>query len=296
MGVSTSNWNGRSKRASEKEKDRIRGYSKCKKIKYNSQVSNNFAFVFLYIAVNLLAVMEDICDKLKILNYETRFCTKKACLFVCIFTLFIPWLWVDVFALQICIDLTNCDQKLPVLTRTFFAIAGKPSEQFLYFSSLIAWYHLMFIFHLIDVWIYLTFSLSITCQGYYKKWISNLLNGTSLRFYFSFYKLSQNTKKILNAFLEYLGLYYHLEQHCYWAEKTWIFCGMFLYICWFFIWSCYIFFIFFVHVIGFSCRQVQAWKRWCCLVDLFLSFFCLFVCLFVRICFNWWISSCGEEK
>jgi len=56
--------------------------------------------------VNILTVMEDISDKLKILNYETEFCKQKS---------------------------------LKPLSRQYFAIPGKASEQFPYFSALGAW-------------------------------------------------------------------------------------------------------------------------------------------------------------
>lgn len=57
-------------------------------------------------AVNVFSLMEDINDKLKILNYETEFCKGR---------------------------------EFKPLTRTYFALAGKASEQFPYFSSLTAW-------------------------------------------------------------------------------------------------------------------------------------------------------------
>jgi len=56
--------------------------------------------------INVFAAMEDLCDKLKILNYEQDFCRTK-------------------------------DMK--PLTRTYFALPGKTSEQFPYFSALTSW-------------------------------------------------------------------------------------------------------------------------------------------------------------
>lgn len=56
---------------------------------------------------NVFGVMEDIADKLKILDYETLFCRARR------------------------------DQK--PLSRTYFALPGKASDQFPYFSNLTAW-------------------------------------------------------------------------------------------------------------------------------------------------------------
>lgn len=57
-------------------------------------------------SVNVFSIMEDINDKLKILNYELKFCKGR---------------------------------EFKPLTRTYFAMPGKASDQFPYFSSLTAW-------------------------------------------------------------------------------------------------------------------------------------------------------------
>lgn len=64
--------------------------------------------------VNVIALMEDINEKLKLLNYENDFLKKRT--------------------------------DLRPVTRTFFAISSKASEQFPYFSQLVAW-----LLHLIGV-------------------------------------------------------------------------------------------------------------------------------------------------
>jgi len=56
--------------------------------------------------VNVFSMMEDINDKLKILHYETKFCKGR---------------------------------EFKPLSRSFFAIPNKPSDQFPYFSALAAW-------------------------------------------------------------------------------------------------------------------------------------------------------------
>lgn len=57
-------------------------------------------------SLNVYSLMEDINDKLKILNYETQFCKGR---------------------------------EFKPLSRTYFALPGKPSDQFPYFSALCAW-------------------------------------------------------------------------------------------------------------------------------------------------------------
>lgn len=57
-------------------------------------------------SINTFGLMEDINDKLKILNYETKFCAKKS---------------------------------LKPLTPLYFALPGKASEQFPYFSQVACW-------------------------------------------------------------------------------------------------------------------------------------------------------------
>lgn len=57
-------------------------------------------------SVNVFGIMEDVNDKLKILNYETKFCRTK---------------------------------NLKPITGLYFSLPGKPSEQFPYFSSLCGW-------------------------------------------------------------------------------------------------------------------------------------------------------------
>ena len=56
--------------------------------------------------VNAMAVMDDIADKLQLLQYQATFCPAY---------------------------------ELSPLSRSFFAVPGKPSEQFPYFSGLVAW-------------------------------------------------------------------------------------------------------------------------------------------------------------
>lgn len=57
--------------------------------------------------INTFAVMEDVNDKLKLLNYEDAILKKRT--------------------------------DLKPLSRTYFALQGKPSEQFPYFAQLAVW-------------------------------------------------------------------------------------------------------------------------------------------------------------